>query len=333
MSKPSHLSVYRGTSVSYDGSRATLARRPVSTYSIVARDAPTGQFGVAVQSHWFSTGSVVPWAQAGIGAVATQSIADPSYGLKGLDLMRTGKTAPEVLDQLLAGDDGRDVRQVAMVDVHGNVAAHTGVRCIGAAGHATDAELGVSCQANLMQQPTVWNAMRTAYRSSLADGNDLANRLLAALDAAQAEGGDVRGKQSAALLIVTGEPTGLPWRDRLFDLRVEDHHDPLVELRRLTALQRAYHHMNRGDAAIESSDVARALTEYAAAIELAPQVVEIRFWAAVALASEGRLNEAMPILREVVDEQPFWLDLLPRLVDSEFVSSEVASRIIDELGR
>ena len=209
--------------------------RPVATYSIVARDPATGTIGVAVQSHWFSVGSVVSFAEAGVGAVATQSFVDPSYGPLGLTLMRTGRTAPEALQALLAGDSGREVRQVGMVDAQGRVATHTGNLCIPAAGGQSGA--GYVVQANLMEKPSVWPAMARAFEAARGD---LAERMLAALEAAEAEGGDIRGRQSAALVVVKAASTGRPWADRLFDLRVEDHAEPLRELRRLVGLQRAY---------------------------------------------------------------------------------------------
>jgi uncharacterized Ntn-hydrolase superfamily protein len=187
--------------------------RPVATYSIVARDPATGELGVAVQSHWFSVGPIVPWAEAGVGAVATQSFVDPSYGPLGLDLMRAGKSATEALSGLVESDAHPEVRQVAMIDARGNVAAHTGANAIIAAGHQTGENYSV--QANLMESSTVWPAMADAFETA---SGDLAERLLAALEAAEAEGGDIRGRQSAALLVVSGEPTGRPWVDRTFDL-------------------------------------------------------------------------------------------------------------------
>lgn len=202
------------------------------TYSIVARDPQTGEIGVAVQSFYFSVGTIVPWAEAGVGAVATQSFVDPFYGPLGLALMRRGKSAPEALQTLIALDPGAAVRQVAMIDASGQVAVHTGAQCLEAAGHCIGEQ--VSTQANLMARETVWDAMRVAF--SQATG-DLAARLLAALEAAEAEGGDRRGKQSAAMLIVQAQPTGKLWLDRVVDLRVEDHPDPVNELRRILPIQ------------------------------------------------------------------------------------------------
>jgi uncharacterized Ntn-hydrolase superfamily protein len=242
-----------------------IPRRPIATYSIVARDADSGQLGVAVQSHWFSVGPIVPWAEAGVGAVATQSLVDPAYGPLGLDLMRMGRSAEEALKALLAGDSGANVRQVAMVDAEGNVAAHTGSRAIYAAGHQTGDQYSV--QAKLMDRDTVWGAMARAYETSTGD---LAERMLAALEAAEAEGGDIRGRQSAAILIVGKENTGKPWADRLFDLRVEDHPDPVGELRRLVTLQRAYLKLNEGDLHLETNDIEAALAAYRTATEIVP---------------------------------------------------------------
>lgn len=287
--------------------------RPVHTYSIVARDKQTGQIGVAVQSHWFSVGSVVPWAEAGVGVVATQSFVDPAYGPLGLQQMSVGKAAADVLRGLIESDAGRDVRQVAMIDAQGRVAAYTGNKCIAAAGHVVDVEGQFSVQANLMAKDTVWSAMAAAYRDS--DG-DLAERLLAALEAAEKEGGDIRGRQSAALLIVAAESTGRSWEDRLFDLRIEDHPTPVKELRRLVSIQRAYNHMNAGDVAMEHSDFELANREYAAAAKLAPHIVEIRFWQAVTLASNDRVEDALPIFKEVFAKERRWVALVARLVKS-----------------
>ncbi|MHC4991900.1 MAG: DUF1028 domain-containing protein [Planctomycetota bacterium] len=295
--------------------------RPVSTYSIVARDAATGEIGVAVQSHWFSVGSVVPWAEAGVGAVATQSLVDPAYGPLGLSHLRTGRSAPLTLEALLAGDPGRDVRQVAIIDHEGRVAAHTGRRCIAEAGQVIDAERQFSVQANLMERDTVPAAMAHAYRRS---SGDLADRLLAALEAAEAEGGDIRGRQSAALLVVGPRATGRVWEDRRFDLRIEDHPDPLGELRRLVRLQRAYHHMNAGDVAMEHEDFETASREYAAAERLAPEIIEIPFWHAVTLAGSGNLGQALPIFRRVFAKEPIWTELVPRLVDAGLLPDDEA---------
>jgi uncharacterized Ntn-hydrolase superfamily protein len=227
----------------------TSPLRPVHTFSIVARDPATGELGVAVQSHWFSVGPIVPWAEAGVGAVATQSFVDPSYGKNGLDLMRAGKSAPDTLKELLAKDEAREVRQVAMIDAQGRVDAWTGKNDIQAAGHIVGKDFSV--QANLMLNDKVWPAMARAFENTKGD---LAERMLAALDAAQAAGGDIRGRQSAALIVVTGKPTGQAWKDRVFDLRVDDSPEPLRELRRLVRLQRAYNHMNAGDLAVEKKD-------------------------------------------------------------------------------
>ena len=282
------------------------------TFSIVARDPASGQLGVAVQSHWFQVGTVVPWAEAGVGAVATQSFVEPSYGPKGLALMAGGWSPQETLDQLTEADEQRAVRQVAMVDAEGRVAAWTGERCIDAAGHQTGD--GYSVQANLMDKATVWPAMARAYEAALADpAIDFPGALLAALDAAQAEGGDIRGRQSAALIVVRARTTGDPWRDRRVDLRVDDSPQPLAELRHLLVRHRAYEEMNAGDEAVAVEDFAAALEHYSRAAELAPDVAELPFWQAVTLFYGGREDEALPIFQRVFAAEPRWARLVPRL--------------------
>ena len=285
--------------------------RPVTTYSIVARDSATGRLGVAVQSHWFSVGSVVPWARAGVGAVATQSFVDPSYGALGLRLLEVGREPERALRGLLEADPSPGVRQVGIVDAKGRVAVHTGDRAIPHACQRTGG--GFTVQANLMHRPGVCDAMHRAYRET--DG-DLAARLTAALRAAQDAGGDIRGKQSAALLVVAAEASGRPWEDRVFDLRVEDHERPLEELRRLLRVARAYRHMNAGDEAVTAGDVERAAAEYEAAERLLPDRAEPYFWHAVNLVNAGRVEEALPLFAEAYRRHPAWRELVPRLPGS-----------------
>jgi uncharacterized Ntn-hydrolase superfamily protein len=298
--------------------------RPVHTYSIVARDPATGQMGVAVQSHWYSVGAIVPWAEAGVGAIATQSFVDPSYGALGLDLIRGGKSAPDALKALLAADPQQAVRQVAMVDAQGRVAAHTGAQCIAAAGDHIGTQY--STQANMMLKDTVWDAMARAYESSTGD---LTDRLLAALDAAEREGGDIRGRQSAAIVVVSGTSTGRPWIDRVVDLRVEDAPDPIAELRRLVTLKRAYDRMNRGDELMATKDVEGALREYAAAERAVPENVEMVFWHAVTLASANRVEESLPLFRRVFAHDANWAELLKRLPKSGLLPDD--PKLLDRL--
>ena len=299
--------------------KPTVPLRPVHTFSIVARDPVTGELGVAVQSHWFSVGTTVAWAEAGVGAIATQSFVDPSYGRNGLDLMRGGKSGPDSLKELLAKDEAREVRQVAMIDAQGRVDAWTGKNDIQAAGHIVGTNFSV--QANLMLNDKVWPAMAQAFESTKGD---LATRLLAALDAAQAAGGDIRGRQSAAIVVVTGKPSGLPWKDRIFDLRVDDSSEPLKELRRLVTLQRAYNHMNAGDLAVEKKDNEGALREYSAAEKLVPDNAEMIYWHAVALVTMGRVDDSLPLFRRVFAMDRNWVTLTPRLPKSGLLPDDPA---------
>lgn len=291
--------------------------RPVHTYSIVARDPATGEMGVAVQSHWFSVGSLVTWGEAGVGVVATQSFVDVTYGPLGLALMRAGRTAEQALEALKVADPHPEVRQVAMLDAHGNVAAHTGEKCIPAAGHIVGDNFSV--QANLMLNEKVWPAMAEAYRNTQGD---LADRMLAALEAAQAAGGDIRGKQSAAILIVKGQSTGRPWADRVMELRVEDHPNPVQELKRLVRVHRAYEHMNKGDLAVERGDVDTALREYGAAEAMFPDNLEMKFWHAVSLVNIGRVEESLPLFKEVFAKDKNWATLLPRLPGVDLLKAD-----------
>jgi uncharacterized Ntn-hydrolase superfamily protein len=293
------------------------------TFSIVARDKKTGEMGVAVQSHWFSVGADVPWAEAGVGVVATQSFVDPSYGPKGLELMRLGKSASETLKQLIAADSGEAVRQVAMVDSKGEAAVHTGKRCVDYAGHRTGD--GYSVQANLMLNDKVPTAMANAFETA---PGDLAERMMMALEAAQEVGGDIRGKQSAAMIMVKAQSSGKSWADRTVDLRVEDHPEPLKELRRLISVARAYGHMNAGDAAMEKNDVETALKEYGEAMKLAGDNVEIAFWSALTLALKGKVDQALPIFKKVFLEDRNWVEVLKRLPKAGMIPDDDTGRAL-----
>lgn len=292
------------------------------TYSIVARDKDSGELGVAVQSHYFQVGPVVPWAIAGVGAVATQSMVNVSFGPLGLDYMRAGYTAEQALKALLAGDSEPERRQVALVDSAGNVAAHTGAKCIPAAGQRLGG--GFSVQANLMENDTVWDAMFEAYSSSK---EPLAERMLAALDAAEAEGGDIRGKQSAAMLVVTGKPTGRSWEDRTIDLRVEDSPEPLPELRRLLNIRRSLQAHKDADVLEEAGDKRAAANKRLAAIAIAPQLVEMRFWTGLDLAEMGDLDEGCKLVAEAVKKDRRWLETINRLVVADRLPADVAAAV------
>ncbi|MDA4126806.1 MAG: DUF1028 domain-containing protein [Thaumarchaeota archaeon] len=268
-----------------------MTARPVSTYSIAAIDRRAKQMGVAVQSHWFSVGSVVPWGEPGVGVVATQAFVEPSYGPKGLYLMRRGMGPATALRRLLKADRRSEVRQVAMLDAKGRVAAHTGSKCLP---HAGDLEgKGFSVQANLMSNDGVWPAMASSFSKSRGP---LSERLLSALEAAEEAGGDIRGRQSAALLVVSTSHTRQKWKGRLVDLRVEDNPKPLKELRRFVRLGQAYDHANKGDDLVAENRFSEAMEEYGMAARDAPEIDELRFWQGVTLLDKGRRKEALPLL-------------------------------------
>ena len=359
---------------------ATLAnaqQRPVHTFSIVARDPATGQIGAAVQSHWFCVGcNSVIWAEPGVGAVATQSFIDPSYGPLGLYLMRNGKSAPDALQALIAADNNRSVRQVGMIDALGNAVSWTGDKDIPAAGdivgsgpapcvaektcppgtkastevcfayaapagaHARgaggDCGKNFAAQANLMLNDKVWPAMAKAFEEAKGD---LADRMLAALDAAQAVGGDIRGRQSAALIVVSGDKNAKPW-ERIFDVRVDDAAEPLKELRRLVSLTRAYNHMNAGDLAVEHKDNEGALREYSEAEKIASstegvfpsRLAEMIYWHAVALVNMGRVEESLPLFKKCFAMEKNWATLTPRLPASGLLPNDpkLIERIVSQ---
>jgi uncharacterized Ntn-hydrolase superfamily protein len=302
------------------------SKRPVQTYSIVARHRTSGDLGVAVQSHWFSVGSVVTWAEAGVGAVATQSFAEPSYGTRALDLIRNGLSARKALAALLAVDAHRHDRQVAVVDCRGRVAAHTGQDCLDAAGHHTGK--GYSVQATMVQPGVVLPPMVAAFEASKGD---LAQRLLTALEAGAGAAGDIRGRRSAAIVVVRGRSRGSVAKDRVVDLRVEDQPDPIAELKRLLGVHRAYAHLGRGDEALERGDKDRALTEYRTAAAIAPDHIEMIYWHAVALILSGRMDEAMPLFRQVFSTEPRWIDMTRRLGRSGVIADSGGRALVERI--
>ena len=304
-----------------------LPSRPVATYSIVAMDEATGELGVAVQSHWFSVGSLVPWAKAGVGAVATQSFVKVDYGPDGLRLMESGMTATKALEILISQDDGEAVRQIGMIDFNGNVTAHTGNRCIEHAGHIIGENYSV--QANIMAKSTVPKAMAKAFDNSKGD---LADRMMTALEAAQAEGGDIRGKQSAAMLIVSGDPTGVVWKDTKLSLRIEDHSTPLIELKRLIRIHRAYQHANMGDHYMETEEIEKALLEYKKAEQYYPENAELPYWSAITLVNANRLDDALPIFESVFQRNPNLKEMTPRLINSGLLKDdkEILRKIMEQ---
>jgi len=298
------------------------------TYSIVARDEKTGEMGVAVQSHFFSVGSVVTWARAGVGAVATQAMVDVKYGPLGLELMSGGKSAEEALSALLRCDPSSESRQVAMVDSKGTVAAHTGKKCIPHAGHVTGQ--GLSCQGNIMRNERVWGAMKKEFEKNHA--LPLAERMVSALEAAEKTGGDIRGKQSSAILIVSPESKPNYWEGRLVDLRVEDHTAPVPELGRLLRYQRGYEWENRGDELLTARDYPKAMEAYTKAYSLVPEVDELKYWAGIGLLSSGSAQKGEKILKEVIAKDRNWAEVTRGLakVGSPPIAADVLKRVLGE---
>lgn len=290
-------------------SQVFKTREPlVHTFSIVARDANTGEMAVGVQSHWFSVGTSVPWAEAGVGAVATQSFTDKSYGPKALDLLKKGYTPQQALDSLLSADPGREVRQVAIIDTKGRVATHTGNKCIQVAKQIQG--INFSVQSNMMLGDQVCEYMARSFEGSA--GKTLAERVLLALEAAQKAGGDIRGMQAAAILVVPGSKTE-SWNNTSVNLRVDDAHDPLKELRRLYTVHLAYQHMNNGDLAVEKNNMPLAMQEYNAAMKLFPENLEMKYWTAITLINNKNMTKAIPILQSIFAKDKNWKELTRRL--------------------
>ena len=294
-----------------------IADNLVHTYSVVARDPYTGQLGVAVQSHFFSVGSIVPWAEAGVGAIATQAFANEDYGPEGLALMREGWNAEQVLETLLKGDEEREIRQIAMVDAQGSIAVHTGNKCIPAAGHLTGENFSV--QANLMVNDSVWPAMKRAYEEA---SGDLVDHMIAALEAAQAAGGDLRGQQAAALLIVSGERQKKPWQGRLFDLRVDDHPRPIEELKRLVSIRKAWLLFEKSNELAHAQHIDEALSVLKQALALQPNLTELTFRSTEILFMAGQPQEALAAFREVFSKEPAWAEMLSRLAKAGLLPND-----------
>lgn len=282
------------------------------TYSIVARDEKTGELGVAVQSHYFSVGSIVSWARSGVGAVATQSTAEVTYGPLGLELMGSGKSAPDALRALLTADPKAENRQVAMVDSKGNVAAHTGSKCIPYAGHSVGSQF--SCQGNIMRSEKVWGSMHDSFENSKE--MPLAERLVAALEAGEDSGGDIRGKQSAALLVVSRDSSPAYWSGKLVDLRVEDHPQPVPELKRLLRYQRGYDWVSRGDDFLASNNFPEALKAYEKGAELVPEVDELRYWVGLSMLASNEKERGLEILKGVFAKDKNWIQVTRGILQS-----------------
>ena len=297
------------------------------TYSIVARDSITGEMAVGVQSHWFSVGTLVSWGKAGVGVVATQSFVNPAYGPEGLRLMENGKSAKQALDSLISQDEGKAFRQVAFLDANGKAAAFTGEKCVESAMHHVGENFSV--QANMMLNDEVIPAMKKAF----TDHNNLplAERIVKVLQAAEAAGGDIRGKQSAALIVVGPEKASNIWEEKKIDLRVDDHLEPLKELERLLLVARAYEFMNKGDVAMEEGNVRDALKLYGKAEEMFPENLEMKYWKAIALANSGKIREALLIFKSIFEQDNNWRLMTERLTEPGLlnISKEHLNQILN----
>jgi uncharacterized Ntn-hydrolase superfamily protein len=296
------------------------------TYSIVARDKDSGQLGVAVQSCYFSVGSVVTWARAGVGAVATQSFVDPGYGPRVLDLLFEGRDAVHALEQMVAGDELRDVRQVGVVSAAGQVASHTGSRCIDHVGHAEGE--GYTAQANMMAGPGVCEAMASAFESS---AGPLAHRLVDSLVAAESEGGDARGQMSAAILIVEPERREHPWEGEVVNVRVDHHPEPLAELARLVRVAEAYRLCDAAEEALVRGDTEGALAGTEAGLALLPGEGNLLMSHIVSLVAAGRMDDAAREVRQLVAERASWEGILRALMERELFGPLPEGATLDTL--
>ena len=297
-------------------SQIKVKNKLAHTYSIIAIDEKTGEMAVGVQSHWFSVGTIVSWAKSGVGVVATQSFVNPAYGPEGIKLMESGVSAENALNQLVSEDDSREYRQVAMLDVNGSIKAFTGEKCIISAGQYIGKNFSV--QANMMLNDKVVPSMKKAFEENFK--LPVAERIIKVFEAAEKSGGDIRGKQSAVILVVGSKKVKNEWEDKKIDLRVDDSENPIKEIKRLLKVSRAYEHMNKGDVAIEKGDMQKALSEYASAERLFPQNLEMKFWKAVALLNNSRVSQAREIFKYVINKNKNWEKLLLRLPASNLVS-------------
>jgi uncharacterized Ntn-hydrolase superfamily protein len=287
------------------------------TYSIVAYDPVNDEMGVSVQSHWFSVGTVVAWGESGVGVIATQSFVNVSFGPRGLELLKKGLAPQEVINELLKDDEGREFRQLAVLDAKGKSASFTGKNCIQPAGNIVGDNFSV--QANLMLNNKVWPAMAESFKTSKGK---LAERMLEALEAGEKAGGDIRGKQSAALMVFKGKSSGKSWEDKLVDLRIDDSNEPLKELKRLLKVHRAYEHMNNGDLAVEKNDMGKAMTEYSDAMKMFPDNLEMKYWTAVALFNNGLKEKALIMFKDIFAKNKNWKTLTPRLIPNGLLKAD-----------
>jgi uncharacterized Ntn-hydrolase superfamily protein len=295
------------------------------TFSILAYDSVSGDMAVAVQSHWFSVGTTVAWGEAGVGVIATQAVTNIEFGPRGLYLLKSGMSPQQVLDTLLKSDPEREIRQVAILDKHGNTAVYTGKNCVSEAGFYKGRFF--STQANMVKDRNVWKEMAKAFETGQGSFEE---KIVSALDAGQSVGGDIRGKQSACLLVVKATPTGKSWIDRKVDLRVDDNEAPIKELSRLVKIHNAYSKMNLGYYALAKGNLNEADAYINTAQGLYPENRELSFWYAVELCNIGEIDRALPIFRQTFQTDPNWKNIiLPRITQAGVL--KVAKKDLDRI--
>jgi len=276
---------------------AVSATEPVSTFSIVGCDPETGELGIAVASKYFAVGAVVPWARAGVGAIATQSYVNFDYGIIGLELLEKGISPQAVIDSLTSADPGADRRQIGIIDFKGNAATYTGPGCLNWAG----GRIGKNCaaQGNILVSDSVVSNMVRAFEKT---SGELADKLMAALLAGDSAGGDSRGKQSAALYVVA-RTQGLRY-DRKIDIRVDDSRTPFAEIYRLFGIAKPLSHLDDASHYYQAGEIQQAVKEARKAVELGPEVPETYYDLACYLTLAGEFNEALVCIETAIKLAP-----------------------------
>jgi uncharacterized Ntn-hydrolase superfamily protein len=279
-----------------------------STFSIVAFDPITKDLGVAVQSRYFSVGSVVPWAESGVGAIATQSFVNVSYGPRGLELLKEGLNVEDVIGRLTRDDEGKEFRQLGIIDSKGNASAFTGWRCLEWAGSIVGKNY--TAQGNILAGEDVVKGMSQKFESTKGE---LADKLVAALEGGQEGGGDARGRQSAALLVVRKNVGRAGYGDRYIDLRVEDHPEPIAELKRLLVMHRVYRLIDDGEEKMATGDPEGGLSMIKEAVSLGPSIDDAHIDLGVIYLKLGKRDEALKAFGQALKLNPRMKTMIKQL--------------------